>query len=172
MDRTEMVNRLMNEYDLLAEGELESLVSQLPRKIVRWLGANHSDNRTRKEFFRLSGVRVGSGTVLNPQLLIEDGYKGLVTIGDRVSIGPGVMLIADAGPNNSALRNHPYIKEHLLSAKPIVICDDAWIGAGVIILPGVVVGKGAIIGAAALVNKTVLPETIVAGVPARELRKL
>jgi len=54
---------------------------------------------------------------------------------------------------------------------PIRIEDDVWIGTHSVILPGVVIGKGAVIGAGAIVTREVLPFTVVAGVPAKELRK-
>jgi len=54
----------------------------------------------------------------------------------------------------------------------IIIQDDAWIGAGAIILPNVTIGKGAVVGAGAVVTKDVPPYTVVAGVPAKEIKKL
>jgi acetyltransferase-like isoleucine patch superfamily enzyme len=172
MDRGIIVNRLLFEYETLSLEDIRDLISKLPRKIVRWLGGHHPDNRTRKIFFRETGVQIGEGVVPNPNIVIEDSYNHLVKIGDRVSIAPGVMIIADAGPNNSRLQEQPYVKEHLIVSKEVMIEDDAWIGAGAIILPGVVIGCGAVVGAGAVVTKSVKPYTIVAGVPAREIRKL
>ena len=53
----------------------------------------------------------------------------------------------------------------------IVIGNDVWIGYEAVILSGVTIGNGAIIGARAVVTKDVPPYTIVAGVPARPIRK-
>lgn len=55
--------------------------------------------------------------------------------------------------------------------KSIVIGNDVWIGANVIVLDGVTIGNGAIIGANSVVNKDVLPYSIVGGVPAKEIKK-
>ena len=52
-----------------------------------------------------------------------------------------------------------------------VIGDDVWIGAEAMILPGVAVGSGAVVGARALVARDVAPYAVVAGNPAREIRK-
>lgn len=172
MERSTIVNRLLFEYDALSGKDISSLISQLPIKIVRWLGMNHPDNRTRKIFFRETGVQIGKGSVINPNLIIEDSYKQLVKIGARVSIASGVMLIAGSAPNNSHLSEVPYVQEHLIIEKEIVIEDDAWIGAGVIVLPGVTIGQGAIVGAGAVVTGSVASYTIVAGVPARKIRSL
>jgi phosphonate metabolism protein (transferase hexapeptide repeat family) len=53
----------------------------------------------------------------------------------------------------------------------VIIAHDAWIGHGATLLPGVKVGLGAAVGAGAVVTKDVLPFTVVAGVPARVLRR-
>lgn len=56
-------------------------------------------------------------------------------------------------------------------AHPVAIGHDVWLGHGVIILPGVTVGTGAVVGAGAVVTHDVEPYVIVAGVPARPLRR-
>ena len=53
----------------------------------------------------------------------------------------------------------------------ITIGNDVWIGTGAILLDGVKIGDGAIVAAGAVVSRNVEPYSIVAGVPARELRK-
>lgn len=64
-------------------------------------------------------------------------------------------------------------KQHrILLCKPVVIKKNAWIGAGVTILPGVTIGENAIVGAAAVVTKDVPANTIVVGNPARIVRKV
>jgi hypothetical protein len=59
-----------------------------------------------------------------------------------------------------------------LQTEPVVIRRKAWIGAGAIILPGVTVGENAIVAAGAVVTKDVPDNTIVAGVPAKTLRRI
>ena len=172
MDRTTCINRLMFEYETLSDEEFQKLISQLPRKLIRWIGIHHPDNQTRKIFYRSTGVQIGEGAVLNSHLVIEDSYKQLVKIGERASIASGVIIIADSAPNNSCLKELPYVREQLIVSKEVIIEEDAWIGAGAIILPGVVIGRGSIVGAGSVVTKSVRPYTVVAGIPAREIRKL
>lgn len=53
----------------------------------------------------------------------------------------------------------------------VVIGHDVWIGHGAVVMPGVDIGTGAVIGANAVVTRAVAPYTVVAGVPARPLRR-
>nr|WP_277924466.1 DapH/DapD/GlmU-related protein [Sphingomonas sp. CROZ-RG-20F-R02-07] len=55
---------------------------------------------------------------------------------------------------------------------PITIENDAWIGAGVIVLPGITIGGGAILGAGAVITRDVPSFAIVTGVPGRVIRSL
>ncbi|MGY4311297.1 acetyltransferase-like isoleucine patch superfamily enzyme [Bradyrhizobium sp. JR3.5] len=67
-------------------------------------------------------------------------------------------------------RGHP--KDVSLDEGPVRICDDAWIGAGAMVLRGVTIGRGAIVAAGAVVTKDVAAYSIVAGNPAVLVREL
>lgn len=60
----------------------------------------------------------------------------------------------------------------VVKSSPIIICDKAWIGMNCTILNGVTVGEGAIVGACSVVRENVEPWTVVAGNPAKVIRKL
>jgi acetyltransferase-like isoleucine patch superfamily enzyme len=90
-----------------------------------------------------------------------------VRIGNRVMIGSGALLTdSDAHPLHPDDRN----AEGKTKAGPIVVEDDAFIGARAIVLKGVTVGRGAVVGAGSVVACDVPPMAIVAGNPARVLR--
>lgn len=167
-----IVNRLLFDYASLSEQEVVELCLQIDKKIIRWLGTNHPDNRTRKIFFRQTNVEIGEGTVLNSGLIISDGYLPLVKIGARVAMSPNIVIIAQSAPNNSKLQYLDYVKDHLIVEAPVTIEDDVWIGANAVLLPGVTVGEKSIVGAGSVVTRSVSPSTIVAGVPAQLIRAL
>lgn len=110
-----------------------------------------------------STVSVGEHSQINFNTVILGGTG--VTIGDRVMVGPNCTLSAS---------NHDYRQTHTpvrfagaVSAGPIVIEDDAWLGASVVVTDGVTIGKGAVVGAGAVVTRDVPAMAIAAGVPAR-----
>lgn len=166
------VTRLMFDYALLSDAEIQEICDQLPLKLIRWIGMNHPDNTLRLRFFRRTGVPIGDGTVINARLTLYDDYAGLVTFGSRVAVGTDVTIIASSSPNNSALATHPYIREHVIKTAPVRIGDDAWLGAQCVVLPGVTIGENSVVAAGAIVSRDVASRTIVAGTPARQIRTL
>ena len=91
---------------------------------------------------------------------------GGIEIGDNVMFGPMVVLSTSSHRFDGA----EAMWNQGLSAKPIIIRDDVWIGTGVTVMGGVEIGTGAIVGAGAVVTKDVPANAIVGGVPAQVLR--
>ena len=172
MKPSEIVSALMWDYEELSRNDLLALCSGLSSKTIRWVAQNHPDNKTRSLFFELTGVPIGTGTVINLHLTLYDEYRGLVTFGERVAVASGVTIIAASGVNNSHLARIPQVLERLVRTSPVAIHDDAWIGARAVILPGVSIGEGAIVGAGAVVREDVPAYTVVAGVPAKVIRSV
>lgn len=90
-----------------------------------------------------------------------------LVIGNRVSIAPRVTLVLASDANWSKLNEIILPREG-----KIVLQDDCWIGTGAIILPDITIGEMSVIGAGSVVTKDVSSYTVVAGVPAKEIRKL
>ena len=118
-------------------------------------GASFGDGR---------GIQIGRCSGIG----VNCSVHGPLSIGDNVMMGPDVCIF---------VTNHmfdridiPMNTQGFSEEKPVVIGNDVWIGARVIILPGVRVGNGAIIGAGAVVTHDVPDYAIVGGNPARILK--
>lgn len=105
----------------------------------------------------------------NSGIGINSELSGGITIGNDVMMGPYCMMYTS---NHGMKRTDiPMWQQESEARRPIVIGNDVWIGSRVIILPGVHVGDGSVIGAGSVVTKDVEPYSIVAGNPARLIRK-
>ena len=97
--------------------------------------------------------------------------RSSITIGSHVLIGANTKIYDhDFHPISSELRHSKKGREHI-ATRPVVIEDDAFIGADCIILKGVAVGKGAIIAAGSIVAKNVPANEIWGGNPAKFIKK-
>lgn len=88
---------------------------------------------------------------------------GGITIGDGTMIAANVQLISN---------NHDLYERQIITCKPIIIGKNVWIGAGATVLPGITIGDNAVIGAASVVTKDVPADCIVAGNPARFIKRI
>jgi virginiamycin A acetyltransferase len=128
--------------------------------------------------FPLNNVSVGNGSygIIQVQSLFEqEGEK--LTIGNYVSIGPGVQFLLGVNHQIKTLTTYPLYSRLIAASNkdaltngPIVIEDEVWIGTNAIIMSGVRIGKGAMIAAGSIVTKDVPPYAIVGGVPAKIIR--
>jgi len=96
------------------------------------------------------------------------GCSGFIEIGSNVMMGPRVTLLAET--HNYADPDRP-MKSQGVSRSSIRVEDDCWIGAGAQVLPGVTIGRGSVVGAGAVITRDVAPYSIVAGIPARLIRR-
>ena len=114
-----------------------------------------------------SGIKIGRNCLISEFNVLRG--QGGITIGDNVYTAPLVQMLAVDHVYDDPTR--PIIEQGI-TAKGIVVEDNAWIGAGAIILDGVRVGKGAVVGAGAVVTDDVPPHTVVAGVPAKVVKRI
>lgn len=106
-------------------------------------------------------VAIGKNVVIMNGCLMM--AAGGITIEDGVMIAANVQLISN---------NHDLYDRMVITCRTVRICAHAWIGAGATILPGVTVGKNAVVGAGSIVTRDVPENAIVAGNPARLIRKI
>jgi acetyltransferase-like isoleucine patch superfamily enzyme len=135
-------------------------------------------------FEELIGKPVGDAFTLIPPFYADCGLN--ITVGRAVFIGDSCMFtghgaidIADqvmiANKVNLVTAGHPVEPEKrraFITAEPITIDTNVWIGAAATILPGVSIGADAVVAAGAVVTRDVAPATLVAGVPATVIRHL
>lgn len=114
-----------------------------------------------------TNVRLGINVQLNINCTILDTC--LVSIGSRTLVAPSVSFYSASHPLDPQTRNGTRGPE---TGKEIHVGEDCWIGGGAIILAGVSIGRGATVGAGSVVTKDVPPFHLVAGNPARIIRRL
>lgn len=110
-----------------------------------------------------AALEIGDECMLNYGVSI--GCMKSVRIGDRVRVGPYAMII-------DTEFHSVYDRNHMPEPRAIVIEDDAWVGAKSSVMPGVTIGRGSIVGVSSVVAADVPPFTMVAGIPARPVKKL
>src|SRR3989304_10318795 len=136
------------------------------RGVARWLATNCPHSGLRMWLYKLSGIKIDKDAYISYNVIFVDGHtKHTIRIGKRVAIAPGAIIIADSHANYSCLSK-------LGKSAPVIIEDDAWIGANAVILPGVKIGYQSIIGAGAVITKDVEPLSVVVGVPGRVIKRI
>jgi acetyltransferase-like isoleucine patch superfamily enzyme len=122
------------------------------------------------ESFSCINNAVGDVTIGdNTRIGLHNTIIGPVSIGSHVNLAQGVVVTA---LNHNFADVSLRIDEQGVSTSAVSIGDDVWIGANAVVLPGVSIGSHSVVAAGAVVTKDVAPNTLVGGVPARELKRL
>jgi acetyltransferase-like isoleucine patch superfamily enzyme len=111
------------------------------------------------------GAVIGARCKIQSHTFICEG----VTLEDEVFVGHGVIFINDLDPR--ATTDGRLSTEADWPLVPTRVCRGASIGSGALVLGGVTIGAGALVGAGAVVTRDVEPSAVVAGVPARLMRR-
>ncbi len=109
-------------------------------------------------------LKIGNYVRINEHVFLQ----GEISIGDYVMIAPYTAIYTNAHEHNDI--EMPMVQQGNTAIKKVSICNNAWLGRNVVILPGITVGEGAIVGANSVVTKDVAPFTIVGGVPAKLIK--
>lgn len=110
---------------------------------------------------RRGKILIRSGTYINRYTMLDAHQR--IEIGRDCMIGPHCYITDGDHGTKMGLP----INKQPMKAVPVVIEDEVWLGAGVIVLKGVRIGQGAVVGAGSVVTKNIEPFTIAVGVPAR-----
>lgn len=150
------------------------------RKFQRqWRKQNMHNQTVACSVFPLNIVTVGNGTYGELHVMSFYPAKERLIIGNYVSMAPNIHFILGGNHQVHTLFTYPILsriegkhcQEDAYTKGAIVVEDEVWIGFGATILSGVTIGKGAIVAAKAVVTKDVPPYTIVAGNPAKVIKK-
>jgi putative colanic acid biosynthesis acetyltransferase WcaF len=135
----------------------------------------------RRGLLRVFGARIGRNARIFPSVRIWAPWN--LSVGTEASIAHEVDLYC---VNQIAVGDHATVSQYAflctashdvsdphmrLTHAQISVADQAWVCAGAFVAPGVAVGEGSVVGARAVVTRDVEPWTIVAGNPAKYLRR-
>ncbi len=145
------------------------IVNRLLRPvIVRLFGAKCGPAvMLRKSIYygNLQNIQIDDHTGVNREVFF-DAYER-ITIGSHVGIGFRVIFNTSTHEMGSSDKRVGDVM-----GSPIVVEDGVWIGAGAYIGPGVTLGRGCVVSAGAVVMRSVEPNAVVAGCPARVIQRL
>ncbi|MEG1528191.1 MAG: sugar O-acetyltransferase [Clostridia bacterium] len=112
-----------------------------------------------------SHVSFGDNVYANFNLTLVD--DGNITVGDCVMFAPNVTIATAGHPIEPTLRSKGYQYN-----KDVVIGDNVWIGAGVLVMPGVTIGNNSVIGAGSVVTKNIPSDVVAYGNPCKVIRPI
>lgn len=126
------------------------------------------------DYLRKQGVVIGENCEIYKSVSFgSEPY--LIEIGNHVRINEGVQLVTHDGGLwvlRSPLSGFGDEFQNADRFGRIVIRDNVHIGTNAVILPGVTIGENSVVGCGAVVTRDVMPNTVVGGVPAREIESL
>jgi acetyltransferase-like isoleucine patch superfamily enzyme len=160
-------------------------VKLLVNPILNKREKNSKIGHARLDVLPFNAFSLGTGSTIEDYCTINNGV-GDVFIGDNTLIGIGNVIIGPVTIGNDVIfaqnivasgLNHEYrdvtmpIHEQKVTVAPIVVEDECWIAANVVITAGVTIGKHSVVAAGAVVTKSIPPYSVAVGNPARVIKK-
>ena len=143
----------------------------------------HGEEEIKSLMVRLIGKDIPGRFRLFPPIYSDFGKN--ISLGDNVFINSGCCFQDQGGVRigNGCQIGHQVVfatidhmldpeRRHDMEMSPIVVEDNVWIGSHATILKGVTIGRDSVVAAGAVVTKNVPPGTVVAGVPAKPVKKI
>lgn len=112
-----------------------------------------------------TGITIGHRTGIGSRAFLAG--QGGITIGNDVITGPNIQVFSE---NHNFSDTGKTIKDQGVTKQATVIGNNCWLGAGITILAGVHIGDGCVIAAGSVVTRSVPPNSVVAGVPAKVIK--
>ncbi len=152
-------------------------------KIVGACNISIGDNFIAHDRNRIEAISKNGSAIFNPKIHIGNNvimnYGCHIGAVDFIKIGNNVLLASniyisdhDHGHTNYEDMSLTPVSRNIISKGPVIIEDNVWVGEGAAILANVTIGKNSIIAAHAVVTKDVPPFSVVAGVPAKVIKKV
>ncbi len=187
MDTEQFKAEMKKQGYIEAGSETHLFMHEMSQRALRYTaeinGTYHEPEALRRLFFELIGkeydetfglfppfstdfglnIAIGKRVFINSGCCFQD--QGGIEIGDDVLIGQQVVIATLNHDPDPAKRGN-------MRPAPVKIGNRVWIGAHATLLPGVTVGEGAVIAAGAVVTKDVPANTVVAGIPAKPIKKI
>lgn len=155
-----MINKLFRIKDSL----FRRLNNFIWKKRLKFIGKNSIiDNNVK--IYNPQDVKIGDYSTINSGVIIQSCENATVHIGNNVTISYNSLLIT------GGLDLTDFSEKNVHVSKNIIIEDNVWIGADVKILPGVKISSNSVIAAGSVVNKDIPKDVIVAGIPAKIIKK-
>jgi virginiamycin A acetyltransferase len=146
------------------------------RKIIKFFKTNVlKDNAPPYLITNSINIIAGKESYHNGNFIVKG--NGLLKIGNYCAIGQDVKIILSNHNFNYISMQYTFYRKNFgelpykIEKGNTIIGNDVWIGDNVIVLPNVTIGTGAVLGGGSVVTKDVEPYTIVAGNPARVIKK-
>lgn len=160
-----MLLKLLKKNFANSKGFINRCLCYLLKSLYKQCGHNVRFNSF--DNFAFKSISIGNDVSIGPGANFSSSGAYL-KIGEKVLFGPNVTIMT--GDHNTRVVGKKIFdvsEKNSFDDQPVIIDEDVWVGACVLILKGVHIGRGSIIAAGSVVTKEVPPYCVVAGVPAK-----